>query len=136
MTFRSRSRATAPVAAAALVAVMALAASPARAQAHTHHEPSAASPAPPASAASAPSAADWIDGEIRRIDVPQQRLTLKHGEIRHLDMPGMTMAFRLRPGLLDTAQLTALKVGDRIAFQVESREGRLQLTALRPRTAD
>lgn len=110
--------------------------SPAHAQHSQAHPPSAAEATSAAgTAASTPSPSDWIDGEIRRIDSAQQRLTLKHAEIRHLDMPGMTMAFRLKPGLLTAEQLAALKVGDQVAFQVQSVQGQFQLTGLKPRSA-
>mgnify|MGYP001368725824 CR=1 FL=1 len=42
------------------------------------------------------SATDLTDGEVRRIDQAGGRLTLKHGEIRNLDMPPMTMVFQVR----------------------------------------
>ena len=33
------------------------------------------------------------DGEVRKIDKEQGKITLRHGEIKHLDMPPMTMVF-------------------------------------------
>ena len=111
--------------AAALIAVFA--APPAFAQAHEHH----AHEAQPASDA-APAAPDWTPAEIRRVDAAQQKLTLKHGDIRHLDMPGMTMAFRLKPGLLNAEQLAALKVGDKVQARIEQQQGQLVIVELRP----
>ena len=37
--------------------------------------------------------ADWASGEIRRLDPENKRLTIKHGEIKSIDMPPMTMVF-------------------------------------------
>jgi Cu/Ag efflux protein CusF len=114
--------------ASALFAV-AFAASPAFAQEHEHHphQAQAASDAAPAQ--------DWTPAEVRRVDAAQQKLTLKHGDIRHLDMPGMTMAFRLKPGLLNAEQLAALKVGDKIEARIEQQQGQLVIVELRPATA-
>lgn len=60
-------------------------------------------------------AADMTDGEIRKIDRDNKKITIKHGEIRNLDMPGMTMVFQVKdPAFLDT-----VKKGDRVTFRVE-----------------
>jgi Cu(I)/Ag(I) efflux system periplasmic protein CusF len=50
---------------------------------------------PPAAAASVMS-----DGVVRKIDASSARITLKHGPIANLDMPGMTMVFRVQPPTL------------------------------------
>ncbi len=73
----------------------------------------------------------WVAGEVRRVDVPQSRLTIRHGDIPHLDMGAMTMVFRLKPGLLSADQLKAMKPGDRVEFQAETPQGQLTITALR-----
>lgn len=55
------------------------------------------------------------DGEVRKIDKDAGKLTLKHGEIKNLDMPGMTMVFQVKePALLDK-----VKVGDKVKFRAE-----------------
>jgi len=64
------------------------------------------------------------DGEVRKIDKPQGKITLRHGEIKSLDMPPMTMVFQAR----DAAQLAGLKNGDRIRFQAVSEGGKYVLT--------
>ncbi|RZI58694.1 MAG: copper-binding protein [Rubrivivax sp.] len=88
-----------------------------------------------AAEAPAPSSQDWIPAEVRRVDIPQQKLTLKHGDIRHLDMPGMTMPFKLAPGVVSAAQLTAIKAGDRLEVRIESQQGQLTIVELRPAPA-
>ena len=71
-------------------------------------------------------AADLADGEVRKIDKDTGRLTLRHGEIRHLDMPGMTMVFQMRePALLDK-----LKVGDKVRFRAEKAGSGYAVTAI------
>lgn len=53
-------------------------------------------------------------GEVRRIDKERGKITLRHGEIKALDMPPMTMVFEVRdPKLLD-----AVKAGDKVRFRV------------------
>lgn len=108
----------------ALFLTAALLAAPAVAQQkaddHAAHHAS-----PPAAAASA-AGAEFADGEIRRIDREGGRLTLRHGEIRNLDMPPMTMVFQLKePALLGT-----LKVGDKVRFRAEKAGGSYVVTAI------
>lgn len=67
-------------------------------------------------------------GEITRIDKAQGRVTLRHGEIRHLDMPPMTMAYRVR----EARWLDSLSVGARVRFVAEKVDGHYVITQLRP----
>ena len=72
--------------------------------------------APMASAsASAKSELPMADGEIRKIDKDTKKVTIKHGEIKNLDMSGMTMVF----GVKDAAMLDKIKVGDKVKFSAE-----------------
>ncbi len=59
--------------------------------------------------------ADMTDGEIRKVDKANRKLTIKHGEIKNLDMPGMTMVFQVK----DPAILDKVKAGDKIKFTAE-----------------
>ena len=82
---------TIPLAASLLVlgTATALAQAPATAAADSHssHHPAATtSPAPQT---------ELSEGEITRWDSRTLRLTLKHGEIKNLEMPPMTMVFRV-----------------------------------------
>lgn len=125
---------------AAIALTLTAAASPARAQhqgheGHEGHGQPAPAAAPAASADATASSQDWIAAEVRRVDAAQQKLTLKHGEIRHLDMPGMTMPFKLAPGVLSAAQLTAMKAGDKVEVRIESRDGASTIIELRPAPA-
>ncbi|MDP3620473.1 MAG: copper-binding protein [Polynucleobacter sp.] len=72
-------------------------------------------------------AADWAKGEIRKIDIENKRLTIKHGEIPNLDMPPMTMVFRVK----DANLLTPYAAGDLIQFQAEMDGKNYVLTAIR-----
>jgi Cu(I)/Ag(I) efflux system protein CusF len=53
-------------------------------------------------------------GEIKRIDTANNKLTIKHGDIANLDMPGMTMVFEVA----DNAIINAVKKGDKVLFHV------------------
>ena len=65
-------------------------------------------------------------GEITKLDKAGGRVTLKHGEIKNLDMPPMTMVFRVAdPKLLDS-----VNVGDRVQFIAEKLNGQFTVTAL------
>ncbi len=66
------------------------------------------------------------DGEIKNVDKDAGRLTIKHGELKNLGMPGMTMVFRVK----DPAMLAEVKVGDRIHFVAEKVGGTLTVTSL------
>ena len=66
------------------------------------------------------------DGEVRKIDKESKKITLKHGEIKNLDMPGMTMVFQVK----DPAMLDAVKQGDKVQFKVERSGGALVITEM------
>ncbi len=57
-------------------------------------------------------AAEMSDGEVRKVDKAQAKVTIKHGELKSLDMPPMTMVYVLR----DKAALDTLKPGDKVKF--------------------
>ncbi len=87
--------------------------------------------APLAAAAQAAPAGEveLASGEVRRINKEQNKITLRHGEIRSLEMPPMTMVFTVRdPRLLD-----AVKVGDKVLFRAAKGEGGTYVvTAIKP----
>lgn len=78
--------------------------------------------------AAAASAADMTEGEIRKVDRDAKKLTIKHGEIKNLDMPPMTMVFQVK----DAALLEKLKAGDKIRFVAENTPSGLVVTDIRP----
>lgn len=61
----------------------------------------------------------WATAEVRRIDKAARKVTLKHGEIKNLDMPPMSMVFQVK----DPAQLDALQVGQKVRFQAVQENG-------------
>ena len=80
----------------------------------------------PPSAVEARPATALSEGEIRRLDPESGKLTIRHGEIRNLDMPPMTMVFTAK----DKSQLAGLKVGDRIRFAASNEGGKYLVTEI------
>lgn len=70
-------------------------------------------------------AAPMADGEVRRIDKEQGKVTLRHGPIPSLDMDAMSMVFRVK----DPVMLDRMTVGQKIRFEAAKVDG--QLTVLR-----
>lgn len=70
--------------------------------------------------------AQSVEAEVRKVDKAQGKLTLKHGEIKKLDMPPMTMVFRVR----DPKMLDGLNVGDKIRIDADKLDGQYTVTAL------
>jgi Cu/Ag efflux protein CusF len=90
---------------------------------HSGHGAPAATPA----AKAAPSPA-LSEGEVRRIDKAANTVTLKHGPIANLGMPGMTMSFPV----MQSGALDKLKVGDKVKFVAEDRSGNTVITKIEP----
>jgi Cu/Ag efflux protein CusF len=78
-------------------------------------------PATPAAAA-----AGMSDGEVRKVDKENKKLTLKHGPLANLDMPAMTMVFQVQ----DAAALDKLQPGDKVRFMAEKIDGKYTVTRI------
>ncbi len=68
------------------------------------------------------------DGEVRKVDKENKKFTLKHGEIKNLEMPGMTMVFQVK----DPAMLDMVKLGDMVMFEAEKANGAMVVTDIKP----
>ncbi len=121
---------------AAALALSLAALAPAWAQMHPHGQPAAPNSPPTmphghmgqmgqAGQANMPA---MTDGEVRKIDKDAGKITLRHGDIKHLEMPPMTMVFTVQ----DKALLERVKVGDKVRFQVVMRQGQMVLTDITP----
>jgi Cu/Ag efflux protein CusF len=77
-------------------------------------------------AAGAARANDLADAEVRKVDKEGGKLTLKHGEIRNLDMPPMTMVFTVK----DKAMLDQVKPGDKVKFKAAKEGGNYVVTEI------
>ncbi|WOI47064.1 copper-binding protein [Acidovorax sp. BLS4] len=95
---------------------------------HAGHTAAAAAPSDAASAAATATAVDaeLSQGEVVRWDPSAARLTLRHGELKNLAMPPMTMVFRLQ----DPAPDLPLAPGTPVRFHAESQRGALVITRI------
>lgn len=59
------------------------------------------------------------EAEVRKVDVGAGKITLKHGDIKNLDMPPMSMVFQVK----DPALLTLVKAGDKVRFTADRING-------------
>ncbi|MGZ8287900.1 MAG: copper-binding protein [Telluria sp.] len=83
---------------------------------------SAATPATPPAAA--PVA--LVAGEVKKVDKETGKLTVKHAPLVNLDMPAMTMVFRVK----EAAMLDQVKPGDKISFTAERANGMVTIIRL------
>ena len=72
--------------------------------------------------------APMSDGEVRKIDKEAGKITITHGPLANLDMPGMTMVFRVK----DPAMLDRVKEGDKIKFVADRMDGSLTVIQMEP----
>ena len=70
-----------------------------------------------------------IEGHLRiDCEVDNGKVTIKHGEIKHMDMPGMTMVFTAK----DKSLLSNVKPGDKVKFMVVNEGGKMVVTDIQP----
>lgn len=69
---------------------------------------------------------DQVDGQVTKVDASAKKVTIKHGEIKSLEMPAMTMVFQVA----DPAFLTKVKAGDKVKFTVERVNGAMTVTSI------
>jgi Cu(I)/Ag(I) efflux system protein CusF len=81
-----------------------------------------------AAAVATPSAKadEMTRGEIKKIDLEAGKVTIKHGEIKNLDMPAMTMVFKLTK----PAEANNFNVGDNVQFRADNLNGTLVVTEI------
>ena len=70
---------------------------------------------------------DMTSGQVRKIDKEAGKLTLRHERIANLNMPPMTMVFRVK----DKSMLNDIQVGDKILFKAIEKNGVLTITELK-----
>lgn len=71
---------------------------------------------------------EMADGEIRKVDADNKKITIRHGEIKNLDMPPMTMVFQVK----DDTLLGKAKTGDKVRFSAEKSGGAFVVTDIQP----
>lgn len=85
-------------------------------------------PAGTSAEASTQTNADMVAGEVRKVDKGANKITLKHGELKNLGMPPMTMVFRVK----NPAMLDEVKAGDEVRFAADRVNGAITVTAIEP----
>ena len=69
---------------------------------------------------------NMADAEVRKIDLENKKITLRHGFIKNLDMPAMSMVFNVK----DVTLLEKVKVGDKVKFSAEKLDGVFVVTSM------
>lgn len=70
---------------------------------------------------------EYVKGQIMKVDPAQKKLTIKHGELKNLGMPAMTMVFVVA----DEAMLTKVKKGQAVEFTADRVNGRITVTEIK-----
>jgi len=83
-------------------------------------------PAPAAQQVAQAAAKDASDGEVRKVDKANGKITIRHGEIPNIHMGPMTMTF----GVKSAAMLDAVAAGDKVKFRVEEIKGDYVVTSI------
>lgn len=66
------------------------------------------------------------DAEVRKVDAATGMVTLKHGALRNVGMPAMTMAFKAK----DASMIKQIHEGDKVKVRVEDVDGTLTIVKL------
>lgn len=80
-----------------------------------------------ASAAFGAFAEEFTKGVVNKVDAKAKKVTIKHEDLKNLDMPAMTMVFRVE----NPALLERLKEGSNIEFVAERVNGKLTVTEVK-----
>lgn len=60
-----------------------------------------------------------VDGQVKKVDKTAGKVTLAHGPLTNLNMPAMTMVFRVS----NVAWFDQMKTGDKIRFMADNVNG-------------
>ena len=72
-------------------------------------------------------ATEYTKGTVKKINMKAKKVTVIHEELINLDMPAMTMVFRVAsPDMLEK-----MKAGDEIEFVADRVKGKLTITDLK-----
>jgi Cu(I)/Ag(I) efflux system protein CusF len=69
-----------------------------------------------------------VDAEVRDVDSAARTITLAHGHIENVDMPAMTMTFRVK----DASLLDKVRTGDKVRFSADKVDGQITVVAIEP----
>ena len=79
-----------------------------------------------AHAAEGATAGAKVNAEIRKIDIENGKVTLKHEALTEFNMGAMTMVFRVE----DPSMLKSFSVGDRVRFVPVKKNGQFLVSAM------
>ena len=88
--------------------------------------PANAQTAAPGATAPAADSQELSEAEVTRWDARTQKITLRHGELKNLGMPPMTMVFTVQ----GAAPASGFKRGDKVRFRAEQVNGVFVATQL------
>ena len=71
---------------------------------------------------------DKTSGVVKKVDKDAGKVTINHEPLKNLEMPKMTMVFRVK----DPAMLDKLKEGDKILFVAEKVDGAFTVMSFEP----
>lgn len=72
-------------------------------------------------------AQEYTKGVVNKVDAKAKKVTIKHDDLKNLEMPAMTMVFRVD----DPALLEKLKEGSQVEFVAERVNGKLVVTQVK-----
>ena len=81
-----------------------------------------------ASAVLAQAVLPMAEAEVRKVDLDAKKITLKHGEIKNLGMPPMSMVFQMK----DPSMLEKFKAGDKVQFTAHNLNGAMTVMSIEP----
>lgn len=64
-------------------------------------------------------------GEVRRIDAQAGKVTIKHGNIADLELPAMTLVYKVDPALL-----AGIEAGDKVKFTAQRENDQYVVTKI------
>ena len=70
--------------------------------------------------------ASGISAKVEKVDESANKVTLDHAAIPGLDMPAMTMVYKVQ----DPKMLKSVKAGDKVKFNIEKINGQLIVTKI------
>ncbi|MGB4062717.1 MAG: copper-binding protein [Azonexus sp.] len=69
-----------------------------------------------------------VDGQVKKLDKTAGKVTLSHGPLANLNMPAMTMVFKVS----NAAWLEQMKTGDKIRFMADNVNGAVTIVHFEP----
>ena len=69
-----------------------------------------------------------VDGVVKKIDKAAGKVTVSHGPLTNLNMPAMTMVFKVS----NAAWLDQMKSGDKICFMADTVNGAITVVHFEP----